>query len=187
MNDTEIYVYNASIIQSIGDIAPFYPGYTDFNQGVKLTDLTIGSGVSGYKNTNMDDFGIGKNILLERLNLQNLPNLKKTIALTECTNLTEFLADGSGITGVILPTGGRYRTHLPAISSLTAKKLLALNDLTISSYENITTLSIDDCPTIPAKDIIEKSPKLNRLRLTGINWNLEDDSLLKRLIKLSGI
>ena len=188
MNDTEIYVYNASIIQSIGDIAPFYPGYTDFNQGVKLTDLTIGSGVSGYKNMNMDDFGIGKNILLERLNLQNLPNLKKTIALTECTNLTEFLADGSGITGVILPTGGKIqKAHLPAIASLTAKKLLALNDLVISSYENITTLSIDDCPTIPAKDIIEKSPKLNRLRLTGINWNLEDDSLLKRLIKLSGI
>ena len=188
MNDTEIYVYNASIIQSIGDIAPFYPGYTDFNQGLKLTDLIVGSGVSGYKNMNMEDFGIGKNILLERLNLQNLPNLKKTIALTECTNLTEFLADGSGITGVILPTGGKIQTaHLPAISSLTAKKLLNLTDLTISSYENITTIFIDDCSTIPAKDIIEKSPKLNRLRLTGIKWNLENDDLLKRLIKLSGI
>lgn len=188
MNDTEIYIYNASIIQSIGDIAPFYPGYTDFNQGLKLTDLTIGSGVSGYKNMNMEDFGIGKNILLERLNLQNLPNLKKTIALTECTNLTEFLADGSGITGVILPTGGKIETaHLPAISSLTAKKLLNLTDLTINSYDNITTISIDDCPTIPAKDIIEKSLNLNRLRLTGIQWNLENDDLLKRLVKLSGI
>jgi hypothetical protein len=83
-------------------------------------------------------------ILLERLNLQNLPNLKKTIALTECTNLTEFLADGSGITGVILPTGGKIqKAHLPAIASLTAKKLLALNDLVISSYENITTLPLD--------------------------------------------
>ena len=85
-------------------------------KGVKLIDLIVGSGVSGYKNMNMDDFGIGKNILLERLNLQSLPNLKKTIALTECTNLTEFLADGSGITGVILPTGGKIQTaHLPAI------------------------------------------------------------------------
>ena len=67
MNDTEVYVYNASLMQSIGDIAPFYPGYTDFNQGVKLTDLTVGSGVEGYSNTNMSDFGIGRNVLLEHL------------------------------------------------------------------------------------------------------------------------
>lgn len=188
MNDTEVYTYNASLIQSIGDIAPFYPGYTDFNQGIKLTDLTVGSGISGYKNLNMTDFGIGRNILLERLNLQNLPNLRKTISLENCTNLTEFLAEGSGITGVIFATGGKISTaHLPAIASLTAKNLTFLTDFSIESYENITTLSIEDCSSIPSMDIINKSPNLNRLRLTGINWNLENDDLLKRLSTFTGI
>lgn len=188
LNDTEIYVYNASIIQSIGDIAPFYPGYTDFNQGIKLTDLTVGSGTEGYSNTNLHDFGIGRNVLLERLNLQNVPNLRKTISLANCFNLEEFLADGSGITGVIFATGGKIRTaHLPAISSMTAKSLNHLTDLTFENYDNITTLSIDNCPVIDEQDLLSKAINLTRLRLTGINWNLNDTVLLDRLAKMAGI
>lgn len=188
LNDTEIYVYNASIMQSLGDIAPFYPGYTDFNQGLKMTDLTIGSGVEGYVNTNMQDFGIGRNVLLERLNLQNVPNLRKTISLANCFNLEEFLADGSGITGVIFATGGKIHTaHLPAIASMTAKNLNHLTDLTFESYDNITTLSIDNCPVIDEQTLLAKAKNLTRLRLTGINWNLKDTELLDRLAMLAGI
>lgn len=188
MNDTEVYVYNASLIQSIGDIAPFYPGYTDFNQGVKLTELTVGSGVEGYRNTNMNDFGIGRNTLLERLDLRNLPNLKKTISLGECTNLLEFLADGSGITGVIFATGGKIQTaHLPAITSMTAKNLNNLTDLTIEGYDNLTTLSIGNCPTIDEKDLIAKAVSLSRLRLVGIDWTLDSTDLLDNLARLAGI
>ena len=129
MNDTEVYVYNASLIRSIGDISGFYPGYVDFSHGVKLTDLQIGSGVEGYKNTNMTDFAVGNNTLLEHLNLQNVPNLKKSIDLTGCTNLTLFKADGSGITGVAFANGGKIETaELPAISSLTARNLNHLTD-----------------------------------------------------------
>ena len=188
MNDTEVYTYSASMVQSIGDIAPFYPGYCDFNQGVKLTDLTIGSGVDGYSNTNMTDFGIGQNVLLERLNLQNLPNLKKTISLAQCINLEEFLADGSGITGVIFAPGGKIRVaHLPAIASLTANNLYLLEDLTISDYGNITTLSIDNCPAVDELDLLNQATHLTRLRLTGIHWNLDSTDLLDRLAGLAGI
>ena len=188
MNDTEVYVYNASLMQSIGDIAPFYPGYTNFNQGVKMTDILIGSDVEGYQNTNMNDFSIGQNILLERLNLENLPNLKKTIDLSNCKNLEEFLAEGSGITGVIFAPGGKIETaHLPAIASLTGKNLYRLTDLTIASYANLTTLSLDNCNTLDAKDIINKATGLTRVRVTGINWELDDTTLLDRLAKMTGI
>ena len=188
MNDTEVYVYNASLMQSIGDIAPFYPGYTNFNQGVKMTDILIGSDVEGYQNTNMNDFSIGQNVLLERLNLENLPNLKKTIDLSDCKNLEEFLAEGSGITGVIFAPGGKIETaHLPAIASLTGKNLYRLTDLTIASYANLTTLSLDNCNTLDAKDIINKATGLTRVRVTGINWELDDTTLLDRLAKMTGI
>lgn len=188
MNDTEVYVYNASLIQSIGDIAPFYPGYTDFNQGIKLIDLTVGSGAEGYSNTNMNDFGIGRNVLLERLDLRNLPNLKKTVSLSGCINLEEFYADGSGITGVIFARGGKVRVaHLPAIASLTANNLYRLEDLTISDYGNITTLSIENCPAIDESALIDKSVNLTRLRLSGIDWTLETAERLDRLAKLAGI
>lgn len=188
MNDTEVYTYNASFVSSIGDIAPFYPGYCDFNQGEKLTDLLIGSDTEGYVNTNMNDFGIGKNVLLERLNLQNLPSLKKTISLADCINLEEFYADGSGITGVIFAKSGKIRiAHLPAIASLSANNLYMLEDLTISDYSKITTLSIDNCPSIDELDLIKKSSGLTRLRLTGINWNLNSTDFLDTLTTLAGI
>jgi hypothetical protein len=188
MNDTEVYIYNASIIQSIGDISGFYPGYVDFSHGVKLTELKVGSSVSGYKNTNMTDFAVGNNTLLEHLNLQNVPNLKKSIGLTGCTSLTEFYADGSGITGVSFASGGKIKiAHLPAIASLTAKNLNYLTDLTIEDYTNITTLTVEKCATIDLKDILGKCTNLNRVRITGIDWELADTSLLNRLYAMSGL
>ena len=187
MNDTEVYVYNASLIRSIGDISGFYPGYVDFSHGVKLTDLQIGSGVEGYKNTNMTDFAVGNNTLLEHLNLQNVPNLKKSIDLTGCTNLTLFKAGGSGITGVAFANGGKIETaELPAISSMTARNLSHLTDLSISDYSNITALVIENCATIDTKDLLNKCTALNRVRLVGLDWQLDDVSLLERLYGMTG-
>lgn len=188
MNDTEVYVYNASIIQSIGDISGFYPGYVDFSHGVKLTDLQIGSNAEGYANTNLTDFAVGNNTLLEHLNLQNVPNLKKSISLTGCTNLEQFLAGGSGITGVSFARGGKIqKAELPAISSLSAKNLNYLTDLTIEDYANITTLTVENCPTIDVDEMLTKCTNLNRVRLTGIDWNLDDTSLLDRLLVMTGL
>lgn len=188
MNDTEVYVYNASMIQSIGDIAPFYPGYTDFNQGIKLTDLTVGSGVSGYQNTNLSDFSIGNNVLLQHLNLQNLPNLKKAVSLEKCVSLLDFLADGSGITGVVLPTGGKLTTaHIPAITSLTGRNVYFLTDLQIAGFDNLVTLSLDNCPTIDILDFVNKAKNLSRARLIGIDWTLEDTTILDKLYGMAGI
>lgn len=188
MNDTEVYVYNASMIQSIGDIAPFYPGYTDFNQGIKLTDLTVGSEVSGYQNTNLSDFSIGNNVLLQHLNLQNLPNLKKAVSLEKCVSLIDFLADGSGITGVVLPTGGKLTTaHIPAITSLTGRNVYFLTDLQIAGFDNLVTLSLDNCPTIDILDFVNKAKNLSRARLIGIDWTLEDTTILDKLYGMAGI
>lgn len=188
MNDTEVYVYNASLIRSIGDISGFYPGYVDFSHGVKLTDLQIGSGVEGYSNTNLTDFAVGNNTLLEHLNLQNVPKLQKSISLAGCTNLTEFLADGSGITGVVFATGGKIKkATLPGIASLTAKNLNYLTDLTISDYSKITTLVAENCPTIDLVEMLGKCTSLNRVRITGVDWHLENTSLLNKLLAMTGL
>lgn len=187
MNDTEVYVYNASLIRSIGDISGFYPGYVDFSHGVKLTDLQIGSGVEGYTNTNMTDFAVGNNTLLEHLNLQNVPNLKKSIDLTGCTNLTLFKAGGSGITGVAFANGGKIETaELPAISSLTARNLNHLTDLKISDYANITALVVENCATIDLKDMLAKCTNLSRVRLIGLDWQMTDTKLLEKLYAMTG-
>ena len=135
----------------------------------------------------MTDFAVGNNTLLEHLNLQNVPNLKKSIDLTGCTNLTLFKAGGSGITGVAFANGGKIETaELPAINSLTARNLSHLTDLSISDYANITALVIENCTTIDTKDLLNKCTALNRVRLVGLDWQLDDVSLLERLYGMTG-
>lgn len=187
MNDTEVYVYNASVIQSIGDISAFYPGYTNFTYGSKLTDLLIGSNVSGYSNTNMINFTVGNNVLIEEINLQNTPNLKISVDLSNCKNLETFLADGSGITGVSFADGGKLKTaSLPSVTAFTAKHLDNVETLDFESMENLTTLVIESCSSIDELELVNNSPNLNRIRLTGIDWTLTDLSLLDRLAELTG-
>lgn len=110
------------------------------------------------------------------------------ISLTGCTNLEEFYAGGSGITGVAFAKGGKInKAELPAIASLSAKNLNYLTDLKITAYKNITTLTVENCPTIDLVEILAKCTSLNRVRLTGVKWELDDTSLLDRLLKMTGL
>ena len=188
MNDTEVYTYNASLIRSMGDVSACYIGYCDFSAGIKLTELLIGSAAEGYRNTNMTHFSVGNNVLLERIDLRNLPNLKQALSLTGCSNLQELYAEGSGLTGAAFADGGNIRiAHLPAVSTFTARSLYYLEDLDIEDYSSLNTLVAQDCPSIDILDILNRSQNLNRIRITGIDWSLEDTSLLDRLLGMAGI
>lgn len=189
VNDTETYCYNASMLQSLGDLSAFYPGYVNLAGGVKLRDLLVGSGAEGYSNTNFTAISVSNNPLLEQLNLQNLPNLATSINVETCVNMTSLLADGSAITGVVLPTGGKLTTlTLPAtITSITAKSLNYLTDFTMDGYENIMSLVIENSPSIDSLAMVNSSPKLATVRLLGINWTLTDDSVLERLYNMTGL
>lgn len=189
MNDTEVYPYSASMFKSIGDISGFYPRILYADNGVKLTTIIAGSDAEGYSNSNMKEFTVNNNILLEYLDIRNTPNLAQSMDLSNCANLETFYADGSGITGVIFAPGGKIKiAHLPeTIISITAKNLNFMEDLEIEGYDNITTLTIENCSSIDALDIINNSPNLNRIRVTGIDWTLADDTLLNTLLGMTGI
>ena len=189
LNDTETYCYNASMLQSLGDLSAFYPGYVNLAGGIKLRDLLIGNGTEGYSNTNFNALSVSSNPLLEQLNLQNLPNLATSINVESCVNMTQFLADGSAITGVVLPTGGKLNTlTLPGtITSITAKSLNYLTSISIDSYNNIMSLVIENSPSVDSLTFVTQSPRLATARLLGIDWTLSDDSVLERLYGMTGL
>ena len=58
-NDTETAVYGASEMSSIGDLSPLYCGTVNVSKASKLTELIIGSGVSGYSNPNLRELAVG--------------------------------------------------------------------------------------------------------------------------------
>lgn len=183
-NNTETAIYGASEISSLGDLAPLYCGTLNVSKANRLISLKVGDGTEGYRNTNLNTLSVGTNRLLKTIDIRNCPNLVDPLNLTGCPNIEEIYATGSGITGVDLANSGYLRiAQLPRVTSLTLKNQLYIEDLTLEGYENVSTLNIENCPTLDELDILSKCTNIKRVRLTDVDWYFEDASLLSDLIE----
>lgn len=185
-------IYGASFIQEIGDLSKCYVGDNDFSKASRLRSLSIGSSEEGYSNGFMTTIGLGSNKLLEYLDIRNITGLNSAVDLSNCNNLRELYAQGSGATGVIFSNGGKLeKAYLPSISSLTVKNLNNLEVFDVESYDNLLSLIVENTPFLNTYDIVNSADKLNILRLVGMDWNedyqINDTSILDRLLTLRGI
>lgn len=193
-NDTETIIYNASMINSIGDLSALYVGTVDVSKATNITELIIGSAVSGYQNQNFNVLSLGNNAKLRKLDIQNCPNYTSSIDVSGCENIEEIYARGTGATSVNLAEGGALRVlQLPAtITNLTIKNQTKLSTgLTLESWANVVALVIENCPRINVfavvKSILAGDNMLQRVRITGVNANESDFTVLNQLSKLKGI
>lgn len=185
-------IYGASFIQAIGDLSKCYVGDNDFSKATRLQSLIVGSDVDGYENTYMSQITLGNNKLLEYLDVKNVTGLNSVIDLSECNNLLELHAEGSGATGVIFANGGKLKkVYLPSVISLTAKNLNNIEVFDVENYNNLQTLIVENTPFINTYEIVNSASKLNILRLIGMSWNedyqIENTSILNRLLTIRGI
>ena len=181
-------IYSASRLQDLGYLSTTYPRTVDTAKATRLKELHIGNDTPGYDNPNFESVTLGANYLLEVLNLENISGLTQSLNLSALNNLRELYAYGTNASGVTFASGGLIEiAELPAITALSAKNLAYLENLDIESYSKLTTLTVENCGTIDIESIFNLAPNLNRVRITGVNWNLEDDSLLDRIYKMSGI
>lgn len=189
MDDTAVLVYGASRIQSMGDISAAYIHDNDFSKAEKLKELIIGNTTEGYSNTFLTNLTIGNNKLLEKLDVRNTPNLVSSLDLSKCGNLKELYATGSGLTGVLFANGGKIQTALlpNTLTSINMRNLKYLDNLQIAGYDQITTAIIENCDTIDCVGILKQATKLNRVRIIGVDWNLDSCNILNRLYKMTGI
>lgn len=189
MDDTVVLVYGASRIQSMGDVSKAYIHDNDFSKASKLKELIIGNTTSGYSNEFLTSLGIGNNTLLEKLDIQNTPNLAQSLDLSRCENLQELYAKGSGLTGVLFANGGKIHiAQLPAtLTSINLRNLQYLTGLSIDGYDSIATLVMENCTSVDCKDILQKAKNATRIRLIGIDWDLDDTTLLDRLLSMKGL
>lgn len=148
-NEQETYIYSASQLKDIGDLAPFYAKTVKVAPAIKLQKLKIGDDgqkYPGYKNENLRQLELGENTLLKVLDVRNCINLGKvdlnddsvkatpTIDVSGCTNIEEIYFTGTQITGIQLPDGGTIKKlYLPG----------TLQALAIQNQLNIETLQID--------------------------------------------
>lgn len=197
-NDTETYIYGASDLSSLGDLAPLYCGYVDVSKASKLTKLKIGDRRDGYINLNLHHVDVGTNYLLKEIDISNCPNLTNPLVLTNCNNIEAVYAKGSGITSVELPDAGYVHTlELPeTITSLALTNQMYISDISLDGT-SINTLRIENCPKLDVKAILEhfkaKSGagyNISQLRLTNLNWvgdNAVSYDFLESLSNIAGI
>ena len=181
-------IYSASFIKSLGDLSPCYPATVDTSKASKLKELIIGNETEGYDNPSFTTLTLGANPLLEKINVENVSGLTQSLNISLLNNLKELYAHGTNANGVTFSDGGNIEiAELPAIITMTMKNLMYLTNLDVVSFDKLTTLTVENCSTVDLLEIVNSAPNLNRIRITDINWVLEDTSLLERLYKMSGI
>lgn len=186
LGDTETYIFTASSLTAISSLALMKPKFVQATTAQRLQELIIGSGEAGYQNLNLNQIGVGNNRMLRLLDLRGCPNLVTALDLSNLTSLERFLASGSGITGVSFARGCPLtEVRLPAVSSLTALELKNVEKF-VMDPAGLTLLRIEDCTGIDSLSICKGALKLERGRLTGVDWTDRDASTLMRLAGLKG-
>lgn len=166
-----INVGSAAAIRDFGDLSALYPDTVSVQYASRLRTLKIGNSTPGYKNTSFSSYDIGKNELLEQLDLTNLINYNKTLDLSELINLSKLYAFGTKVPGVLFAEGGKISyAELPAVNSLTLRNLSYLNELKLESYGNVVDLTVEGCKLIDQLSLFEMCPNLNNVKLDNINF-----------------
>lgn len=187
-----IYIQGASNLQSTGDLSLTYTDQAAFSGAGRLKDIILGTDLEGYQNGFLATLGVDKsNRALETLNIQNYINPAITSPKTEnLINLKRLYAQGSKIETVEFANRGLMEeAYLPAtISSIKALNLYNFHTLECEGLDNLTALVVDNCPKISSNilNIVANAPKLNRVRITHIDWVLNDSAVLKKLSQCKG-
>jgi hypothetical protein len=181
-------VYSSSLIQDFGDLSTCYVATADTSKASKVKKLIFGNATAGYDNPNFTTLTTGANYLLETLNIENVSGLTQSLNLTALNNLKELYAHGSNIGGVTFADGGRLEiAELPAINALSMKNLAYLTTLDITDLSRLTTLTVENCNAVDLLTVLNSASSINRVRLTGVNWSLNNTELLERIYTMKGI
>lgn len=169
INDTEIYIYSASQLASVGDLSGLKVGFADFSKATKLQSIKVGSDETGYTNQNLTGLSIGTNPLLGSVDARNCAALVGTVDLSGAANIETVLLEGTAVTGVSLPNGGILKTlHLPdTVTNLTVRNQSGITDFQMEDYSSITTLRVENSPAIPVDDILAEMAANSRVRILG--------------------
>ena len=172
LNDTEIYIYSAPQLMSVGDLSGLKVGFADFSQATKLTSIKVGSSETGYENPNLTNLSVGTNRLLASVDARNCTALTGTVDLSGAANIEHVYMAGTAVTAVTLPVGGVLKTlQLPStVTNLTVRNQPNITTFSIPDTSNITTLRVENCGTaIPVLDILDDMAPNSRVRIIGFS------------------
>jgi hypothetical protein len=192
-----IKIYSAPFIRSLGDISACYPYSVSIGNANKLKELIVGNGDDGYDSPQDVSLEFGSNPLLEKINIENISGYKGSLDLSALNNLKELYAHGTSTSGVTFADGGKIEiAELPAINAITMKNLIYLTNLDVVDWSKLTRMTVENCDTVDLINILDSATSVNRVRIVGVDWELENGTgnedaqkevpLLNRLYALKG-
>lgn len=192
---TQIVIYTAPMIQTVSGMEHLFPDTCVFSAATRLRELTIGSDSKGYSNQFLgaasgEALSLENNAMLERLYVQNLPNARSNLVLTNCPSLLYVDATGSGFTGYEFADGGLIETAiLNRPTSLVLRNLTHLTDngLTIADYTGLMSIRFENVPNVNSFTIYDAATSLQIARLIGVSWHLNNSAPIDRLYNLQGL
>lgn len=190
LNNTLIAINTASMIQAISGLEQLYPDTCVFSAATRLRELKIGSEEQGYENTFLRSLALDNNRMLERLEVQNLPNASSVLDLTHCPALLTVDAGGSGFTGYEFADGGLLEEAiLERPVSLVLQNLAYLTDehFSVADWTALTTLRHENTPGIDSLVIVNAANALQIARILGLEWELPSSTLLTRMYGMQGL
>ena len=183
--DTVIGINDADMLTSLGDLSPIMVETIDISPATHLTYLKVGDAAEGYVNANLNTLTLGNNTLMRLIDARNCINLAGAVNAAGCTGLEEAYFDNTAITGLTLPNGAAIKKlHLPAtITNLTLMNCTALEEFVLPSYANISTLRLENVPSVvPVNDILADVVANSRIRIIGFEETFESEDELKAFI-----
>lgn len=188
--DPVIGINDADLLTSLGDLSPHMVELIDVSGAPHITSLKLGDGADGYVNYNLNSVTLGNNILLRTLDLRNCVNLTQNVDASGCTNIEEVYLDGTSVTGATLPNGGNLKKlHLPGtVTNLTLRNQKALTEFVMPSYNNVSTLWVDNVSNaVPVLSILEKMADGSRVRIVNADLVATSTDAFDKLAKMRGV
>lgn len=185
-NDLETYVYSSGSLSRLGDLSGLMTSEIELNSAVKLRNLPLGSQSPGYENKDLTQLSFGTISGLETMDLSGLSMLTGTVDLSQFDGLRTFYAAGSGITGVIFaPNAPVTEAVLPRVGTLVLRGQRKLSRLSFDPAD-LMNLRLEGCPQLDSYDLCAHAGKLQRGRVTQVNWPNAETDVLLRLSGLTG-
>lgn len=160
--DKNVLIYGAGNIRVIHHMDTLRLSKAYVGSAVKITELD-------FSNANLlTELSVGNNTYLRKLILTNTPALTGSIDLRNCTNLTEFVANNSSISGVSFAKGANLKRVSLRNSVISSLSLDSLSLLTTATDMGSTGLDLTGCNSLSSIDI-KTCPSLSNLPFNHLN------------------
>ena len=180
-------IKGGSSIQSLGDLSLLYLREAGLSAGSKLKTVILGNAADNYDNSALNIITLGEsNKLLETLDIRNLKSIQ-SVEFTKIPSLKKLYAQGSSLKSARFANNGLLEeAYLPStITQLELRNLYFLHTLDVENFNSLTSLTIENCGIINSLEIINNAPNLNEVFLTGIDWHLQNGTVLNRILKFN--